>query len=32
LKPGQRLDFTYWNLPNGASAGADYRISVGASV
>jgi glucoamylase len=32
LKPGQRLDFTYWNLPNGASAGVDYRISISAPV
>ena len=30
LKPGQRLDFTYWNLPGGGSAGADYRISISA--
>ena len=32
LEPGQRLDFTYWNLPSGASAGADYRISISAAV
>jgi glucoamylase len=30
LKPGQRLDFTYWPVPSGAPAGNDYRISVGA--
>jgi glucoamylase len=32
LKSGQRLDFTYWNLPNGPSAGVDYRISISAAV
>jgi glucoamylase len=32
LKSGQRLDFTYWNLPNGSSAGPDYRISISAAV
>jgi glucoamylase len=31
LKSGQRLDFTYWNLPSGAPAGADHRISISAS-
>jgi glucoamylase len=28
LKPGQRLDFTYWAVPSGTPAGRDYRISV----
>ena len=28
--PGSELDFTYWNLSGGASAGADYRISIDA--
>jgi len=31
LKPGQRLDFTYWGVPGGTSAGRDYRISIDAS-
>jgi glucoamylase len=29
LKPGQRLDFTYWGVPGGTPAGRDYRISIG---
>jgi hypothetical protein len=31
LKPGQRVDFTYWSLPAGTPAGIDYRISIAAS-
>jgi hypothetical protein len=31
LKPGQRLDFTYWGVPSGTPAGQDYPISIDAA-
>jgi glucoamylase len=30
LKPGQRLDFTFWYLPGNQGVGVDYRIAIAA--